>query len=139
MALHPDDPPYPIFGLPRVITCEENLDRYLSIVDSPSNALCLCTGSLGCAKFNDVPALVRKYSAAGRIGFMHLRNVKIPVSYTHLVVHRARTLLEEIKARAVPWGLCRTLLALSQMAGALAVSSSSSMPKKRSSSRWDQG
>ena len=72
MALHPDDPPYPIFGLPRVITCEENLDRYLSIVDSPSNALCLCTGSLGCAKFNDVPALVRKYSAAGRIGFMHL-------------------------------------------------------------------
>ena len=55
MALHPDDPPYPIFGLPRVITCEENLDRYLSIVDSPSNALCLCTGSLGCAKFNDVP------------------------------------------------------------------------------------
>ena len=54
------------------------------------------------------------------------------------VVHRARTLLEVIKARAVPWGLCRTLLALSQMAGALAVSSSSSMPKKRSSSRWDQ-
>ena len=39
--------------------------------------LCLCTGSLGCAKFNDAPALVRKYSAAGRIGFMHLRNVKI--------------------------------------------------------------
>ena len=77
MALHPDDPPYPIFGLPRVITCEGNLDRYLSIVDSPSNALCLCTGSLGCANFNDVPALVRKYSAAGRIGFMHLRNVKI--------------------------------------------------------------
>lgn len=45
MALHPDDPPYPIFGLPRVITCEENLDRYLSIVDSPANSLCLCTGS----------------------------------------------------------------------------------------------
>ena len=77
MALHPDDPPYPIFGLPRVITCEENLDRYLSIVDSPSNALCLCTGSLGCAKFNDIPAMVRKYSAMGRIGFMHMRNVKI--------------------------------------------------------------
>ena len=55
----------------------ENLDRYLSIVDSPSNTLCLCTGSLGCAKFNDIPAMVRKYSAAGRIGFMHIRNVKI--------------------------------------------------------------
>ena len=77
MALHPDDPPYPIFGLPRVITCEANLDRYLSIVDSPSNTLCLCTGSLGCAKFNDIPAMVRKYSAMKRIGFMHMRNVKI--------------------------------------------------------------
>ena len=40
MALHPDDPPYPIFGLPRVITCEKNIDRYLSIVDSPANSLC---------------------------------------------------------------------------------------------------
>lgn len=77
MALHPDDPPYPIFGLPRIITCEANLDRYLSIVDSPSNALCLCTGSLGCARTNDVAAMVRKYSAANRIGFMHIRNVKI--------------------------------------------------------------
>lgn len=77
MALHPDDPPYPIFGLPRVITCEENLDRYLAIVDSPSNALCLCTGSLGCARSNDIVKMVRKYAAAGRIGFMHMRNVKI--------------------------------------------------------------
>ena len=77
MALHPDDPPYPIFGLPRVIIGEANLDRYLSIVDSPSNTLCLCTGSLGCSPKNDIPALVRKYSAMNRIGFMHLRNVKI--------------------------------------------------------------
>lgn len=61
MALHPDDPPYPIFGLPRVITCEENLDRYLSIVDSPANSLCLCTGSLGSSPKNDIPAMVRKY------------------------------------------------------------------------------
>lgn len=77
MALHPDDPPYPIFGIPRVVTCEENIDRYLAIVDSPSNALCLCTGSLGCSRGNDVPELVRKYSSMHRIGFMHLRNVKI--------------------------------------------------------------
>ena len=77
MALHPDDPPYPIFGLPRVVTCEDNLDRYLSITDSPANSLCLCTGSLGCARFNNVPAMVRKYADAGRIGFMHIRNVKI--------------------------------------------------------------
>ena len=77
MALHPDDPPYSIFGVPRVITCEANLDRYLSIVNSPSTALCLCTGSLGCSPQNDISSLVRKYSAMGRIGFMHLRNVKI--------------------------------------------------------------
>ena len=77
MAIHPDDPPYPIFGLPRIITCEANLDRFLSLVDSPANCLCLCTGSLGCARSNDIPAMVRKYSAMGRIAFMHIRNVKI--------------------------------------------------------------
>ena len=77
MAIHPDDPPYPIFGLPRIITCEANLDRFLKLVDSPANSLCLCTGSLGCAKTNDMVAMVRKYSAMGRIAFMHIRNVKI--------------------------------------------------------------
>ena len=77
MAIHPDDPPYPIFGLPRIITCEENLDRFLKLVDSPANCLCLCTGSLGCAASNDVVAMVRKYAAMGRIAFMHIRNVKI--------------------------------------------------------------
>ena len=77
MALHPDDPPYSIFGLPRVITCEENIDRYLAIVDSPANTMCLCTGSLGCSPKNDIPKLVHKYSAMKRIGFMHIRNVKI--------------------------------------------------------------
>lgn len=77
MALHPDDPPYPIFGLPRVITCEKNIDRYLSIVDSPSNALCLRTGSLGSVPSNDIPYLTRKYASRNRIGFMHLRNVRI--------------------------------------------------------------
>ncbi len=77
MAIHPDDPPYPIFGIPRIITCEENLDRMLKIVDSPSNSLCLCTGSLGCAKTNDVVKMVRKYSAMNRIGFMHMRNIVI--------------------------------------------------------------
>ncbi len=75
MAIHPDDPPYSIFGIPRIITCEENLDRMLSIVDSPANSLCLCTGSLGCASFNNIPALVEKYAKKDRIGFMHIRNV----------------------------------------------------------------
>lgn len=77
MAIHPDDPPYPIFGLPRIITNEENIDRMLSIIDSPANSLCLCTGSLGSGAFNDVPKLVRKYSAMNRIAFMHIRQVKL--------------------------------------------------------------
>lgn len=77
MAIHPDDPPYPIFGLPRIITCEENLDRFLALADSPANSLCLCTGSLGCTKSNDVVKMVRKYAAMDRIAFMHIRNVKV--------------------------------------------------------------
>ncbi len=75
MAIHPDDPPYPIFGLPRIITNEENIDRMLALVDSPANSLCFCTGSLGCAKSNDVVAMVRKYAQADRIAFMHMRNI----------------------------------------------------------------
>ncbi len=77
MAIHPDEPPYPIFGLPRIITCEENLDRFLKLVDSPANCLCLCTGSLGCAKSNDIVKMIKKYASKGRIAFMHIRNVKI--------------------------------------------------------------
>jgi len=75
MAIHPDDPPYPIFGLPRIITCEANLDRFLSLVDSEYNGLTFCTGSLGCSSTNDIPAMIDKYSAMGRIHFLHMRNV----------------------------------------------------------------
>jgi mannonate dehydratase len=77
MAIHPDDPPYSLFGLPRIITCEKNLDRFLKLVDSKNNGLTFCSGSLGCAGFNDIPRLVDKYSAQGRIHFLHLRNVKL--------------------------------------------------------------
>lgn len=77
MACHPDDPPYPIFGIPRIITDEKALDRLLKICDSPANSLCLCTGSLGCAKTNDVPRMVGKYAKMGRIAFAHMRNVYI--------------------------------------------------------------
>lgn len=77
MAIHPDDPPFDIFGLPRIITCEENIDRFLKLVDSEANGLTICTGSLGCAKTNDMVKMVDKYAAMGRIHFIHVRNVKI--------------------------------------------------------------
>ncbi len=77
MAIHPDDPPWNIFGLPRIITCEKSLDRFLKLVDSKYNGLTFCTGSLGCTKTNDMVKLVEKYASQGRIHFMHVRNVKI--------------------------------------------------------------
>jgi len=76
MAIHPDDPPYPIFGLPRIITCDKNLDRFLKLYDSEYNGLTFCTGSLGCAGSNDIPTMIDKYSKLKRIHFLHLRNVK---------------------------------------------------------------
>ena len=76
MAIHPDDPPWGIFGLPRIITSEKNLDRFLKLVDSPCNGLTLCTGSLGADPSNDITAMVKKYSAMNRIPFMHIRNIK---------------------------------------------------------------
>src|SRR5471030_2355374 len=66
MAIHPDDPPFDIFGLPRIITGEANIDRFLKLVDSPSNGLTLCTGSLGCTKSNNIYEMINKYSAQGR-------------------------------------------------------------------------
>lgn len=76
MAIHPDDPPYSVFGIPRIITCEENIDRMLNLYVSPSNCLCFCTGSLGCANSNNIPKMIEKYVQAGKIAFMHIRNVK---------------------------------------------------------------
>lgn len=76
MAIHPDDPPWPIFGLPRVVFGQANLDRILDMVDDPHNGLTLCSGSLGADPANDIPALVRRYGARGRIHFAHVRNLK---------------------------------------------------------------
>lgn len=77
MAIHPDDPPWPIFGIPRIITSEKNIDRFLSLCDDKHNGLTLCSGSLGCSAENDYVHMVRKYGAMGRIHFAHVRNVKI--------------------------------------------------------------
>jgi mannonate dehydratase len=77
MAIHPDDPPRPIFGLPRIVKNREDLRRLLAIVDSPANGLTLCAGSLGADCGNDIVAMVREFAGRGRIHFAHLRNVKV--------------------------------------------------------------
>ena len=77
MACHPDDPPRPIFGLPRIVKNRDDLARLLAIVDSPANGLTLCSGSLGAGPKNNVEALVREFGGKGRIHFAHLRNVKV--------------------------------------------------------------
>lgn len=77
MAIHPDDPPRPIFGLPRIVKDRDDLARILGIVDTPANGLTLCSGSLGAGPQNNVEALVREFGGQGRIHFAHIRNVKI--------------------------------------------------------------
>ena len=75
MAIHPDDPPWSIFGLPRIITNKENISRFLKLYDSPYNGLTLCSGSLGASPDNDICQLISAFS--DRIHFAHIRNVKI--------------------------------------------------------------
>ena len=73
MCIHPDDPPRPLFGLPRICSDEDDIAFILGAVDSPANGLTLCSGSLGANPTNDVPAIARRFS--DRIWFAHLRNV----------------------------------------------------------------
>lgn len=74
MAIHPDDPPWDIFGLPRLIVDEASVDRFLKMVDDPYNCLTLCSGSLGSLPDNNVAEIVRRH--CDRIAFAHIRNVK---------------------------------------------------------------
>lgn len=75
MAIHPDDPPWPIFGLPRIMTNQENIRRVLNLVDSPYNGVTLCSGSLGSNPSNNIVDMVREF--ADRIPFAHVRNIKV--------------------------------------------------------------
>ncbi|MEH6946644.1 mannonate dehydratase [Bacillus sp. JJ634] len=75
MAIHPDDPPWSIFGLPRIITGEASYEKLIAISDSPSNAFTMCTGSMGANPENDMVQVAKKY--AYRAPFSHIRNVKI--------------------------------------------------------------
>lgn len=75
MAVHPDDPPWDLFGLPRIVSTEADLDRLFAAVPSKRNGLTFCTGSLGAGR-PDIVCLAAKYAKEGRIYFAHLRNIK---------------------------------------------------------------
>ena len=74
MAIHPDDPAWPVFGLPRIIVNKENILRMVNSVNSPCNGVTLCAGSLGSNPKNDIPDIIR--SLKGKIFFAHVRNLE---------------------------------------------------------------
>ncbi|MCC5895958.1 MAG: mannonate dehydratase [Alkalibacterium sp.] len=77
MAIHPDDPPYSIFGLPRIITGKESLERLISLYDSPYNGVTLCVGSFASDPNNDAVEILKDMLEKERVNFMHTRNVKL--------------------------------------------------------------
>jgi mannonate dehydratase len=74
MAIHPDDPPYPLLGLPRIVSTEQDLGAILNCIVSPANGLCFCTGSLGVRQDNDLVKIIQKFGDS--IHFIHLRSTK---------------------------------------------------------------
>lgn len=74
MAIHPDDPPYPLLGLPRIVSTEKDLEEILQCIESPANGLCYCTGSLGVRADNDLVKIIQRFGES--IHFIHLRSTK---------------------------------------------------------------
>ncbi len=74
LCIHPDDPAFSLYGLPRIVSTPEDVRRILAAVDSPANGITFCTGSYGTRADNDLPAMVREFGP--RIHFAHLRNVQ---------------------------------------------------------------
>ena len=110
-AVHPDDPPRDILGLPRIVSNAKDIEWIMQAVDAPENGLTLCSGSLGANPTNDVPAIARQF--ADRIHFAHLRNTRAEQDGSfeeaaHLegdtnMVALCRVLLEATEGRDVAW------------------------------------
>ena len=108
LCVHPDDPPFPVLGLPRIVNSADDIDWLLSAVDNPHNGLTFCAGSLSAGAHNDVVAMARRY--APRTHFVHLRSCQILpngdfTEAPHLggradVVELARIFLDEERRRA---------------------------------------
>ena len=107
MAIHPDDPPRPLLGLPRVVSTLSDALELIDVVDSPSNGITLCTGSWGAGHFNDLPQMTREL--AHRLNFVHIRNVNRDASGNFMenylfegdidVVEVMKTLIDEEQRR----------------------------------------
>lgn len=89
MAIHPDDPPWDIFGLPRIITDRDALHKLLTMVDNKYNGLTFCTGSLGANLNNDLPSMIREFG--DRIYFAHLRNISVEGRHFNETAHESET------------------------------------------------
>ncbi|MCL2456020.1 MAG: mannonate dehydratase [Defluviitaleaceae bacterium] len=103
MAVHPDDPPQPIFGLPKLIISRENIRKYLDLHPSKFNGLTLCTGSLGAKKGADIPAMIREFGGEEKIFFAHVRNLKFEnetdfYESAHLTSHGSLDMFAIMKA-----------------------------------------
>jgi mannonate dehydratase len=99
LCIHPDDPPFPLLGLPRVVSTEQDLEMLMSATNVKANGITFCTGSLGVIADNDLQAMVKKF--ADRIHFVHLRTTKRETEYDTLVFHEAAHLNGDVDMYAV--------------------------------------